>query len=95
MKQKEVACFREPPRKQAGETGANFRQATIPKPDNTTNTTNRQFGIISQLLLCGAENATGYFWPGNQAERDRCVRSMRRRTAEILETAQAIEEAVI
>lgn len=33
----------------------------------------------------------GYFLPVDQAERDRCVRSLRRRAGEIMETAAAIE----
>lgn len=33
----------------------------------------------------------GYFLPGNSAERERCVRSLRRRAGEIMETAAAIE----
>lgn len=57
MKQKEIACFRVPPRKQAEETEAAFRQSTISKTNDTTNKTNSQIGAISQLLLCGAENA--------------------------------------
>ena len=38
---------------------------------------------------------SGYFLPGDQAERDRCVRSLRSRAAEILATADAIERAVL
>ena len=38
-----------------------------------------------------SDNARGYFLPGDQAERDRCVRSLRSRAAEIMETAAAIE----
>lgn len=37
----------------------------------------------------------GYFLPGDSAERDRCVRSLRRRAGEIMETANAIEQAVM
>lgn len=33
----------------------------------------------------------GYFLPGNSAERERYVRSLRRRAGEIMETATAIE----
>ena len=33
----------------------------------------------------------GYFLPGDSAERERCVRSLRRRAGEIMETARAIE----
>ena len=33
----------------------------------------------------------GYFLPGDSAERERCVRSLRRRAGEIMETATAIE----
>lgn len=115
----------------AVEMGAACRQATTSNNNYTTTTAQRQTGEISQLLLCGVENAiprrdlmtltghhdrelrrlieaerrsgvpilsdnaNGYFLPGEQAERDRFVRSMRRRAAEILETAQAIEEAEI
>lgn len=38
-----------------------------------------------------SDNVHGYFLPGDQSERDRCVRSLRSRAAEILETAAAIE----
>lgn len=38
-----------------------------------------------------SDNVHGYFLPGDQAERDRCVRSLRRRAVEIMETAAAIE----
>ena len=41
-----------------------------------------------------SDNRTGYFLPGNDHERARCVRSMRRRAAEIVRAADAIEEAV-
>lgn len=37
----------------------------------------------------------GYFLPGNPSERDRCVKSLRRRAKEIMETAAAIEEAEV
>lgn len=37
----------------------------------------------------------GYFLPGDEAERDRCVKSLRRRAGEIIETAAAIEEAEV
>lgn len=40
-----------------------------------------------------ADNQTGYYLPGNDHERARCVRSMRRRAAEIVKAADAIEEA--
>lgn len=42
-----------------------------------------------------ADNQTGYFLPGNDRERARCVRSMRRRAAEIVKAADAIEGADI
>lgn len=90
---------------------------------------NTQFGIVSELLLHGQENAvprrelenltgwsgrmvrlmiekerrsgipilsdnsSGYFLPGNSAERAQFVRSMRNRAAEILKTAQAVEDS--
>ncbi len=38
-----------------------------------------------------SDNIHGYFLPGDSAERDRCVRSLRRRAGEIMETAAAIE----
>lgn len=41
----------------AEETGAASRHTTNSKNHNTTNTAQRQIGEISQLLLCGAENA--------------------------------------
>ncbi len=42
-----------------------------------------------------ADNVTGYFLPGSEDERRRCVRSMRHRAHEILLAAQAIEDAEI
>lgn len=90
---------------------------------------NTQFGIVSELLLHGQENAiprrelesltgwsgrmvrlmiekerragipilsdsaNGYYLPGNSAERAQFVRSMRNRAAEILRTAQAVEDS--
>ncbi len=42
-----------------------------------------------------ANNQTGYYLPGDSAERDRCVKSMRHRAGEILKSADAIEGAVI
>lgn len=90
---------------------------------------NTQFGIVSELLLHGQENAvprrelenltgwsgrmvrlmiekerrsgipilsdnsSGYYLPGNSAERAQFVRSMRNRAAEILKTAQAVEDS--
>ena len=38
-----------------------------------------------------SDNQHGYFLPGDQAERDRCVHSLRSRAAEIQRTADAIE----
>ena len=42
-----------------------------------------------------SDNAHGYFLPGNSAERDRCVRSLRRRAKEIESTAAAIERSEV
>ena len=42
-----------------------------------------------------SDNVHGYFLPGDQAERDRCVRSLRRRAKEIERTAAAIEKAEV
>lgn len=42
-----------------------------------------------------SDNVHGYFLPGDQSERDRCVHSLRRRAGEIMETAVAIEEAEV
>lgn len=42
-----------------------------------------------------SDNVHGYFLPGDSAERDRCVRSLRRRAEEILETAAAIEDSEV
>lgn len=42
-----------------------------------------------------SDNASGYFLPSSESERDRCVRSLRARAAEIATTADAIEKAVI
>lgn len=38
-----------------------------------------------------ADNQAGYYLPGNDHERARCVQSMRRRAAEIVKAADAIE----
>lgn len=38
-----------------------------------------------------ADNQTGYYLPGSDHERAQCVRSMRRRAAEIARAADAIE----
>ena len=40
-----------------------------------------------------SNNSSGYFLPGNSAERAQFVRSMRNRAAEILKTAQAVEDS--
>lgn len=40
-----------------------------------------------------ADCRSGYYLPGNDHERARCVRSMRRRAAEIVRAADAIEGA--
>ena len=40
-----------------------------------------------------ADNQTGYYLPGDDRERAQCVRSMRRRAAEIIKAADAIEKA--
>lgn len=37
-----------------------------------------------------SDNQTGYYLPGNDRKRTRCVRSMRRRAAEIVKAADAI-----
>lgn len=42
-----------------------------------------------------SDNIHGYFLPGDSAERDRCIRSLRRRAGEIMETAAAIEHAEV
>lgn len=42
-----------------------------------------------------SDNIHGYFLPGDSAERDRCVRSLRRRAGEIEATAAAIEQAEV
>ena len=42
-----------------------------------------------------SDNIHGYFLPGDSAERDRCVRSLRRRAKEIEATARAIEHAEV
>lgn len=39
-----------------------------------------------------SDNASGYFLPGNSAERAQFVKSMRNRAAEILRTAAAVED---
>ncbi len=41
-----------------------------------------------------SDNASVYFLPANEAERARCVMSLRSRAAEISTTADAIEKAV-
>lgn len=40
-----------------------------------------------------SDNQTGYYLPGNDQERTRCIRSMKRRAAEIVRAADAIEGA--
>lgn len=40
-----------------------------------------------------ADNQTGYYLPGDDRERAQCVRSMRRRAAEIVKAADAVEKA--
>lgn len=40
-----------------------------------------------------SDNKNGYFLPKDRAEKDACVASLRRRAAEILEAADAIEKA--
>lgn len=40
-----------------------------------------------------SDNASGYFLPGSQQEREACVRSLRHRAKEILAAARAIEKA--
>ena len=42
-----------------------------------------------------SDNIHGYFFPGASAERDRCVRSLRRRAKEIESTAAAIERSEV
>lgn len=42
-----------------------------------------------------ADCRSGYYLPANGMERDRCVKSMRHRAAEIQASARAIEEAQI
>ena len=42
-----------------------------------------------------SDNIHGYFLPGDSAERDRCVRSLRRRAKEIESTAAAIERSEV
>ena len=42
-----------------------------------------------------SDNIHGYFLLGDSAERDRCIRSLRRRAGEIMETAAAIEHAEV
>lgn len=41
-----------------------------------------------------SDNANGYFLPGDEVERERCVKSLRRRAREIEKTADAIERTV-
>ena len=45
---------------------------------------------LSGMPIC-ADNLTGYYLPANEEEKSACVRSMRRRAAEIIKTALAIE----
>ena len=40
-----------------------------------------------------SNNLSGYYLPGNDAERERCVASLRRRAAEIRRAADAIERS--
>lgn len=45
---------------------------------------------LSGVPIC-ADNRSGYYLPGNDLEREQCVKSMRHRSAEIARTADAIE----
>lgn len=47
---------------------------------------------LSGIPIC-ADNATGYYLPANEDERDTCVRSMRHRAGEIERVADALEGA--
>lgn len=42
-----------------------------------------------------SNNLDGYYLPSSKEEKDRCVDSLRRRAAEILEAADAIEKAEV
>lgn len=42
-----------------------------------------------------SDNASGYYLPGNEAEREAFVRSMRGRAREIMEAADAVEKSNI
>ncbi len=42
-----------------------------------------------------SNNIAGYYLPANDAERQRCIRSMRHRAAEIARTARAIAAATL
>ena len=46
-------------------------------------------------ILESSKPAGGYYLPGNAHERARCVQRLRRRTAEIIKVADAIEGADI
>lgn len=52
--------------------------------------------LISEERRAGtpilSDNATGYFLPGNDSERERFIRSMRHRAGEIMRAADAIEK---
>lgn len=59
-------------------------------------TIRRQIQAERQAGACiCVNNRDGYFLAENEAERARCVASMRRRAAEVYRTADAIERAVI
>ena len=56
----------------------------------------RQIQLERQAGACiCVNNRDGYFLAETEAERARCVASMRRRAAEVFKTADAIERAVI
>ena len=59
-------------------------------------TIRRQIQAERQAGACVCiNNRDGYFLAETEAERTRCVASMRRRAAEVYRTADAIEQAVI
>lgn len=59
-------------------------------------TIRRQIQLERKAGACiCVNNRDGYFLAENEAERERCVASMRRRAAEVYKTAAAIERAEV
>lgn len=62
-------------------------------PNRTIRLMIRQERLGGVPILESSRATGGYYLPGNDHERARCVRSMRKRAAEIVAVADAIERA--